>query len=167
MAHSLFQIRDFFLNALYQRITEIRIRAPEVVTECASQRARPTKSVKAKWQLAILAADHRTYHVTRAACHYFAMGDHYGYLGRLVSGLASPCYDGTFGTPDSPEDLLILSHLTAETGGASILDNRTPVGIMDREGLAGARFEMGDTFTTCTISRIVARGITPPKLCFD
>jgi hypothetical protein len=163
MGHSPFQIEDYFPTTLFERITYARIHTPEVVAERASNRTRPVSWVKPGERVVILAADPPARFVTRAAGDELVMGDRYSYLGRLVRILVSQWCDGILGTPDILEDLLILDHLIIEAGGASILDGRIVVGTMNRGGLAGASFEVDDTFTAYTVDRIVATQIDAAK----
>ncbi|MBS13155.1 MAG: hypothetical protein CME19_16295 [Gemmatimonadetes bacterium] len=114
----------------------------------------------------ILAADHPARAVNTAAGDPLAMGSRYGYLGRLVRVLSTPNCDGILGTPDILEDLLIVDHLIVDAGKPSILDGRIMVGTMNRGGLAGAAFEMDDTFTAYTVERAAKNGLDAVKAMF-
>ena len=161
-----FDIQEFFPLSLFEKITDIRVNDPDVVTSRAESRKRPSRWVKPDGNVVILAADHPARSVTSAAGSDLIMGDRYGYLGRLVRVLSSPWCDGILGTPDILEDLLILDHLIVEGGLESILDGRIMVGTMNRGGLAGSTFEMDDTFTAYTVDHIAQSGIDAAKVMF-
>lgn len=166
MGNNPFRLESFFPRSLYDRITEIRIAAPEVVKTRAAARKRPDGWVRPNGRIVILAADHPARAVTTAAGNPLIMGDRYSYLGRLVRVLCGADCDGILGTPDILEDLLIVDHLMIEAGLPSMLDGRIMVGTMNRGGLAGAAFEMDDTFTAYTVDRIVESGIDAAKAMF-
>jgi DhnA family fructose-bisphosphate aldolase class Ia len=166
MDHKPFDLPGFFPAEVLQRITDIRVNAPEIVGHRAERRQRPNSWVKDSGNIVILAADHPARSVTKAAGDDFVMGNRHSYLGRLVRVLASPWCDGILGTPDILEDLLIVDHLIVESGGTSILDDRIMVGTMNRGGLAGTRFEMDDTFTAYTVDQIAESGLDAAKAMF-
>ena len=161
-----FDLPGFFPAEVLQRITDIRVNEPGIVTHRAERRQRPDSWVKSSGNTVILAADHPARSVTKAAGDDYVMGNRHSYLGRLVRVLASPWCDGILGTPDIMEDLLIIDHLLVESGGASLLDGRIMVGTMNRGGLAGAQFEMDDTFTAYTVDQIVDSGLDAAKAMF-
>jgi DhnA family fructose-bisphosphate aldolase class Ia len=161
-----FLLEDFFPRRLYERITDIRISNPDVMRKRAQDRLRPDGWVKANGRIVILAADHPARAVTSAAGDPLAMGSRYGYLGRLVRVLSTPHCDGILGTPDILEDLMILDSLMVEAGLDSMLDGRIMVGTMNRGGLAGASFEMDDTFTAYTVDQIADSGLDAAKAMF-
>lgn len=166
MDRSPFDLREYFPRSLFEQITDIRVNDPDVVAKRAQSRKRPSHWVKPDGNVVILAADHPARSVTSAAGSDLVMGDRYSYLGRLVRVLASPWCDGILGTPDILEDLLILDSIIVEAGLKSILDGRIMVGTMNRGGLAGAAFEMDDTFTAYTVDQITASGIDAAKSMF-
>ena len=166
MGSNPFRLEDFFPRSMYERITTTRVSSPEVLSERASTRVRPAGWVKPNGRIVILAADHPARGVTAAAGDPLAMGSRYRYLGRLVRVLCTSECDGILGTPDILEDLLILDALMLGAGLESMLDGRIMVGTMNRGGLAGAVFEMDDTFTAYTVDRIVESGIDAAKAMF-
>lgn len=161
-----FDLEAFFPRALFDRITDIRVQAPETVAERAAARRRPKAWVRDSGNVVILAADHPARGVNAAAGSPLAMGNRHSYLGRLIRVLASPWCDGILGTPDIIEDLFIVDHLLLDAGLPSLLDDRIVVGTMNRGGLAGAAFEMDDTFTAYTVERIVTSGVDAAKAMF-
>jgi hypothetical protein len=82
------------------------------------------------------------------------MGDRRELLARARRVFDDPLLDGVMGTGDVLEELLILSHLERRATGRGFLDGRVLVGSMNRGGLAGAAFEMEDTFTGLTAERL-------------
>ncbi len=161
-----FRIEEFFPTALYDRITDIRINDPGAAGRHARNRKRPDRWVRPDGHVVILAADHPARAVTSAAGDSMRMGNRHSYLGRLIRVLTTPNCDGILGTPDILEDLLILDSLLVAGGIDSMLDGRIMVGTMNRGGLAGATFEMDDTFTAYTVDQIVESGIDAAKAMF-
>ena len=166
MASNPFRIESFFPRSLYDQITGIRVDGSDIVGERAKARRRPSRWVKDNGRIVILAADHPARSVTSAAGSDLIMGDRYSYLGRIVRVLSCPECDGILGTPDILEDLIIVDALMVEAGLDSILDGRIMVGTMNRGGLAGAAFEMDDTFTAYNVDGIVESGIDAAKAMF-
>src|SRR6266404_3638007 len=80
--------------------------------------------------------------------------------------LDDPQLDGALASSDVLDDLLLLSHLERRRTGRSFLDERVLVGSMNRGGLAGAAFEMEDTFTSCTAERLAELRCDGGKMLF-
>ena len=166
MGNSIFNLEAFFPRSLYRRISDIRISDPGMLRARAESRVRPTSWVKKDGRIVILAADHPARAVNSAAGNPLIMGNRHSYLGRLIRVLCTSKCDGILGTPDILEDLMIVDALMTDAGLDSILDGRIMVGTMNRGGLAGASFEMDDTFTAYTVDRIVESGIDAAKAMF-
>ena len=65
---------------------------------------------------------------------------------------------------DVMDDLLMLSHFERQQTGVSFLDHRLLIGSMNRGGIAGAAFEMDDTFTGFTAVRLAELGCDGGKM---
>ncbi len=144
-----FDLNAFFPVAIFDRITDVRVRRPQLILQEAGRRKRRT-DLAPDGRLVLLAADHPARMLTAAGENPIAMGDRYQYLGRILRIIASPGIDGIIATTDIVEDLLILSALTREAGGPAFLDNRVIIGSMNRSGLAGSVWETDDRVTSFT-----------------
>lgn len=139
---------------LFEEITEIRVRHPEVIVrEARRRRKRPRLTLDGR--LALVAADHPGRGVTKIRDDQLAMGDRYQLIARVRRLLEDPDLDGILATSDLLEELLILSHLERHPKGKGFLDNRVLAGSMNRGGLSGTTFEMDDTFTGMSAERLV------------
>lgn len=144
-----FDLHGFFPVAIFDRITDVRVRRPQLILQEAGRRKRRA-DLAPDGRLVLLAADHPARMLTAAGENPIAMGDRYQYLGRLLRIVASPGVDGVIATTDVVEDLLILNALIRESGGPAFLDNRVIIGSMNRSGLAGSVWETDDRVTSFT-----------------
>jgi len=141
-----FDFTAFFPMGIFDRITEVRVRRPQLILqEAARRKRRPDLAIDGR--LLLLAADHPGRMLTAVGENPIAMGDRHQYLGRILRILAASAVDGIIGTTDIIEDLLILNALVREAGGPGFLDNRVLIGSMNRSGLAGSVWETDDRLT--------------------
>jgi hypothetical protein len=160
-----FDLESFFPKSLFEAITEVRLRRPEVVAEEAAKRRR--RDVLAPdGRLTILAADHPARRVTNVGGDPVAMGDRHQYLGRVLRVISGDEFDGVMGPTDIIEELFIVSFLVREAGGPPFLDGKVILGCMNRGGLAGTVFEMDDRFTSFTGDSIAALRLDASKIMF-
>jgi hypothetical protein len=150
---------------LFDEITELRVRRPSVVEQDARRRRR-RRQLAPDGKLVLVAVDHPARGVTQIRKDELAMGNRYQLLARTRRVLSDPLLDGVVATADILEDLLLLSHLERKKGGRSFLDGRVIVGTMNRGGLAGAVFEMDDTFTGMTAERLIELRCDGGKMMF-
>ncbi len=150
---------------IFDEITEIRVRRPNVVEQEANRRRRRTH-IAPDGRLVLVAVDHPARGVTQIRKEELAMGDRYQLLARTRRVFDDPHMDGIVATADILEELLYLSHLERKKGGKSFLDGRVLVGTMNRGGLAGTAFEMDDTFTGMTAKRIAELRLDGGKMMF-
>jgi DhnA family fructose-bisphosphate aldolase class Ia len=140
-----FDLKRFFPDYVFERITDIRVDAPEVIEQQALARKRRSRLTK-DGKLTILAADHPGRGVTRLGDDLFKMGNRQEYMGRIVRVLTASAFDGFMSTADMVEDLFILDYLVQEGGGPSFLDDKVLIGCMQRGGVAGVVGELDDRF---------------------
>ncbi len=143
-----FKTRKFLPERLFYRITEERIKDPDIVKKEAAkrkQRKRPYDK-----NIIIIAADHPARYVTRVGDDPLAMGDRQQYLGRIARTLIDPQIDGVMATPDLIDDLMILNKIFVDAGGKSFMDEKIIIGCLNRSGLAGSSHEMMDRLTAYT-----------------
>jgi hypothetical protein len=140
-----FELERFFPMHIFERITEVRVDAPEIIERQAKAR-RKRKRLTLDGKLTILAADHPARGVTGIGGDPFKMGDRHQYLGRILRVLVATNFDGFMSTPDMIEDLFILDYLVQEGGGPSFLDDKVLVGCMQRGGVARVAGEIDDRF---------------------
>lgn len=148
-----FAAEDVLPLAVFQEITDVRVEHPKWILKEARQRKRRGKLTK-DGKLVLLALDHPGRGVNQIRGDAMAMGDRHQLLARARRVFDDPDLDGVMGTSDILEELLILSHLERRKKGKGFLDGRVLVGSMNRGGLAGASFEMEDTFTGYTAERL-------------
>jgi hypothetical protein len=139
--------------SIFDRVTEVRIRHPEVVEREARRRVK-RKRLTVDGKLVLVAVDHAGRGVTQIRSEQLAMADRYQLLARVRRLLEDEYLDGVVGTSDVIEELLILSYLERRRPGRGFLDGRVLVGSMNRGGLAGTVFEMDDSFTCMTAERL-------------
>ncbi|PJF40949.1 MAG: hypothetical protein D6737_13620 [Chloroflexi bacterium] len=149
-----FDLKTFFPDYIFERITQIRVDAPEVVEQQADERKRRTNIAGEDGKLTILAADHPARGVTNIGNDPFIMGDRQQYLGRILRVLTATEFDGFMSTPDMIEDLMIVDYLVKEGGGQSFLDDKVLIGCMQRGGVAGVVGEIDDRFTAYSADSI-------------
>jgi len=145
------------------QITDIRIHQPEVIEAEAQARKRRQRLTR-DGKLVLTALDHPARGVTEIRGDQLAMGDRWQFLARARRVLEDPELDGVVASSDVMDDLLILSHLERSRSGRGFLDDRVLVGSMNRGGLAGAAFEMEDTFTSFTSQRLAELGCDAGKM---
>lgn len=141
------------MNALVERITQIRATQPKAVGEALGRRVR-RPLLGEDGRLFLLAADHAARGVLAAGDDPNAMADRGELLDRLVIALGRPGVDGVLATADIVEDLALL--------GA--LDRKIVLGTMNRGGLAGSIFELDDRFTGYTAESISRAGLDGGKM---
>jgi len=160
-----FSPEAFFPKDLFERITDTRVRRPEVVEEEARRRQR-RPHLTTDGRLVILAADHPARAVTGVGDDPLVMGNRWGLLGRILRVLTAPDVDGVMTTPDIMEELFIVNRFVREAGGAPFLDGRVLIGCMNRGGLAGAVFELDDRMTAYTPERLAQMRLDGGKMMF-
>jgi len=160
-----FNLQTFFPMTIFDKVTEVRVRRPQVIEQEAKARKR-RRELTTDGKLTILAADHPARMVVSSGDEPIAMADRQQYLGRVLRVMSSPSVDGLMGTTDIIEDVLIVNHLVKEAGGPSFLDNRVLIGSMNRSGLAGSSWEMDDRFTCFTAESMKALNMDAAKLMF-
>ena len=110
-----FDLKRTFPDAIFKKITEIRVNSPEVILREAEARKR-RKGLTRDGKLTILAADHPARMVTRSGDDPAGMCDRQEYLGRVLRVVTHPDVDGVMATTDVIEDLFIVNHLVKECG---------------------------------------------------
>jgi hypothetical protein len=150
---------------IFDEITELRVRQPNIVEQEAKRRKRRTH-IAPDGRLVLVAVDHPARGVTQIRRDELAMGDRYQLLSRTRRVFDDLQMDGIVATADILEELLFLSHLERKKSGKSFLDGRVLVGTMNRGGLAGTAFEMDDTFTGMTAKRIAELRLDGGKMMF-
>ena len=160
-----FKVEEFFPYELFERITEVRVKNPEVVYLEAESRKR-RESLTEDGKLTILACDHPARCVTKSGDDPIAMANRYSYLGRILRVITAPEFDGVMGTPDIIEELFIVNYLVKEAGGEGFLDGKVILGCMNRGGLSGTIFEMDDRFTAFTPQQIAEMRLDGAKMMF-
>lgn len=131
------------VDRLYPRITEARLRDPEIPRRQASQRKRRDNLTHDGF-LHLVAADHPARRVTAVGKDPLALADRRELLRRCVRVLQSPYVDGLMATQDLLEDLLILEYLAVKRKGSPFLNGKLLVLSLNRGGLSGSAWEMED-----------------------
>jgi hypothetical protein len=144
-----FDVEAFFPQRIFEKITEIRVDAPQIIWQQAEHRKRRPRLTH-DGKLTILAADHPARGVTGITSDPFKMADRQQYLGRILRVLTSTTFDGFMSTHDMIDDLFIVDHLVQQGGGPSFLDGKVLIGCMQRGGIAGVAGEIDDRFTSYT-----------------
>ena len=144
-----FELAAFFPMAVFDRITEVRVRRPQLILQEAARRKRRA-DLAPEGRLVLLAADHPARMLTAVGENPIGMGDRQQYLGRILRIITVAGVDGVIATTDIIEDLLIINALVREAGGPSFLDQRVLIGSMNRSGLAGSVWETDDRLTCFT-----------------
>jgi DhnA family fructose-bisphosphate aldolase class Ia len=157
-----FDARTYLPRALYEGVTDIRVRQPAFADGEADRRSRRRVLVP-DGKLVILAADHPGRASLKIQDDPVAMADRHEFLARILRVLSHPGIDGFMSTPDVVEDLLILGGLIRERGGQSPLDDRLLIGCMNRGGLPGSVWDMDDRFTAFTTRRMLVLGMDGGK----
>lgn len=160
-----FDLDAFFPERIFERITDVRVDAPEIIERQAKARKRRTRLTK-DGKLTVLAADHPGRGVTKVGDDPFKMGDRHQYLGRILRVLIAGGFDGFMSTADMIEDLLIIDYLVQEGGGPSFLDDKVLIGCMQRGGVAGVKGELDDRFGSYTADSIQRFNLDGGKMMF-
>ncbi len=132
------------------RVRDDLLRRPEAVARAAATRVQPATVDRHL----IVAADHPARGALGAGGDPLAMADRGELLERLTVALAHPGVTGVLGTADIVDDLLLL--------GA--LDGKTVFGSMNRGGIAGAAWELDDTFTGYDARALAEMGFQGGKM---
>jgi DhnA family fructose-bisphosphate aldolase class Ia len=144
---------SLFPSSLLDEITELRVNRPEAIEEEARRRLKRPQ-IAPDGKLVLAAVDHPARGVTEIRGDKLAMGDRWQFLARVRRVLQDPNLDGVVASSDILDELFLLSCLERRRTERSFLDGRVIVGSMNRGGLAGAIFEMEDTFTSLTAARL-------------
>lgn len=146
---SAFVAKEFFPDALLERVTELRVCDPEFAYRAAKKRVRRER-IALDGKLNIIAADHPARFVTKVGDDPLGMADRREYLARMLRVLQSDRVDGVMASMDILEDLLAVDGLLREAGAKTLLDGRVMIGSLNRGGLAGAVWELDDPMTGVT-----------------
>jgi DhnA family fructose-bisphosphate aldolase class Ia len=157
-----FDLGAFFPMSIFDRITEVRVRRPQLILQEAERRKRRS-DLATDGRLVLLAADHPARMLTAVGENPIAMGDRYQYLGRVLRIMTVPGLDGIIATTDVIEDLLIVQALIREAGGPTFLDQKVLLGSMNRSGLAGSAWETDDRVTSFTADSLEDLGMDGAK----
>ncbi len=160
-----FDIDRFFPLELFDRITEIRVDAPEIIEQQARAR-KQRRHLTHDGKLTILAADHPGRGVTVLGNNPLRMGNRHEYMARILRVLVGSEFDGFMSTPDMIDDLFIIDYLIQQGGGPSILDEKVLVGCMQRGGVAGVTGEIDDRFGSYTAESIHRFRLDAGKMMF-
>jgi DhnA family fructose-bisphosphate aldolase class Ia len=160
-----FDLKAFFPDRIFERITDIRVDAPEIILQHAQARKRRNRLTR-DGKLTILAADHPGRGVTALGDDPFKMADRQEYLGRILRVLIATDFDGFMSIADMIEDLLILDYLVQEGGGPSFLDGKVLVGCMQRGGVAGVVGELDDRFGSYSADSLAKFNLDGGKMMF-
>lgn len=129
-------------------LREARAKNPGKIAEILANRKR-RELLRGDGKLFIVAADHPARGALGVGKDDMAMADRNVLLERLALALSRPGVDGVLGTPDIIEDLALLG----------LLEDKIVVGSMNRGGLKGSSFEMGDRYTAYDVDGIVESGL--------
>lgn len=160
-----FDLKHFFPDHIFERITDIRVDAPEIIEQQALARKRRPRLTR-DGKLTILAADHPARGVTAVGNDPFKMGNRQQYLGRILRVLIASDFDGFMSTPDMVEDLFILDYLVQKGGGPSFLDEKVLIGCMQRGGVSGVVGELDDRFGSYTAESLARFRLDGGKMMF-
>jgi len=158
-----FNLAAFFPMSVFDRITDVRVRRPQLILQEAARRQRRS-DLAPQGRLVLLAADHPARMLTAVGENPIAMGDRHQYLGRILRIISVPGIDGVVATTDIIEDLFVINALIREAGGPSFLDQRVLLGSMNRSGLAGSAWETDDRLTCFTPDSMEDLGLDGGKV---
>ncbi len=161
-----FEADRFVPEAIYSRVTDLRIRQPGLPGKLLM--ARSKRRVIAKdGKLALIAADHPARMVTGIRQDPLRIGRRHEFLSRVLRVVACSPFDGVLGTADVIDDLAVLSSLSSR--GRASLDDKVLVGSVNRGGIAGSSFELDDRVTGYEVKGAVQAGLDGVKflLRFD
>ncbi|WP_088289464.1 hypothetical protein [Kineosporia sp. A_224] len=137
----------------YEDLLDARVRRPRSLRDALRQRER-RDLVGPDGRLLVVAADHTARGKVGVGGDPLGAADRFTLLDRLVRLLAVPGVDGVLGSADVLEDLAWL--------GA--LDGRLAIGVMNRGGIVGARWELDDRMTAYDAERVAASGLDGGKV---
>ncbi len=160
-----FVTREYFPEWAFFKLTDLRVRNPEIITETLKNR-RKRKSLTEDGYLVILAADHPARRVTSVGNSPTAMGDRLEYLGRIIRTLSSGYADGVMATPDIIDELAMVNYLYKKAGKDGFLDDKVLIGSMNRSGLSGVEYEMDDMITAYWPEDLIKNNLDAGKLLF-
>ena len=160
-----FDLEKFFPARIFEKITQIRVDAPEIIERQAAARKRRS-SLTRDGKLTVLAADHPGRGVTALGQDPFKMGNRQQYLGRIMRVLVATDFDGFMSTPDMIEELLIMDYLVQQGGGRSFLDEKVLIGCMQRGGVAGVVGELDDRFGSYSAESMARFRLDGGKMMF-
>jgi DhnA family fructose-bisphosphate aldolase class Ia len=160
-----FDLEAFFPLRIFEKITDVRVDAPEIIERQAQVRKKRSRLTK-DGKLTILAADHPARGVTVLGKDPFKMADRHQYLGRILRVLTATDFDGFMSTADMIEDLLIIDYLVQQGGGPSFLDEKVLIGCMQRGGVAGVVGELDDRFGSCSAESLARFRLDGGKMMF-
>ena len=160
-----FDLGRFFPAYIFEKITGIRVEAPEIIERQAQLRRRRPRLTR-DGKLNILAADHPGRGVTALGKDPLKMGDRQEYLGRVLRVLVASDFDGFMSTPDMIEELFILDYLVQQGGGPSFLDDKVLIGCMQRGGVTGVAGEIDDRFGSYTAESLARFRLDGGKMMF-
>jgi DhnA family fructose-bisphosphate aldolase class Ia len=160
-----FDTEAFFPLHMFEKITEVRVDAPEIIERQAQARQRRPRLTR-DGKLTILAADHPARGVTALGSDPFMMGNRHEYMARILRVLIASDFDGFMSTPDMVEDLFILDYLVQKGGGPSFLDEKILIGCMQRGGVAGVVGEIDDRFGSYTAESLARFRLDGGKMMF-
>ncbi len=157
--------RYFFPEWAFFRLTELRVKSPELIEQILRSRKRK-ETLTEDGFLVLLAADHPGRGVISSHNDPIGMADRLEYLGRVLRVLTSPYVDGVMATPDIIDDLVLVDYIFREAGLPSFLENKLIVGSMNRSGIAGTVFEMEDRMTSYRVEDLVRYNLDAGKILF-
>lgn len=158
-----YQKESIISNALFKKITDVRVSNSESVLKTARRRKR-RKTFTTDGKINIVAADHPARGSLSAGDEPFAMGDRHDLLARLVYVLQSEWVDGVLASMDVLEDLLIIHQLIKDEGETGLLDEKLLITSLNRGGLQGSVWELNDPITGTNASACVKFGIDAAKM---
>jgi DhnA family fructose-bisphosphate aldolase class Ia len=161
----IFDLKRFFPDYIFEKITDVRVDAPEIIEQQAQARKRRPRLTR-DGKLTVLAADHPARGGTALGSDPFKMGNRQEYLGRIMRVLIASDFDGFMSTADMMEDLLILDYLVQKGGGPSFLDEKVLIGCMQRGGVTGVVGEIDDRFGSYTAESLARFRLDGGKMMF-
>lgn len=145
------------------KLTDLRIRTPELVVDLANKRQRRTFPAP-RGRLNVLAADHPARGVVAVGDDNDRMTDRHDYLRRIVRVLSARNVDGVMASMDLLEDLLLLDYLGQKAGRPSFLDERLLIVSVNRGGIAGTAWELRDPMTGATADTLTRFALDGAKV---
>lgn len=150
-------------NDTIAKLTDLRIRTPDLVVDLARKRKRRSH-LAPTGRLNVLAADHPARGVVAVGKDDGRMADRHDFLSRIVRVLGSRNVDGVMASMDVLEELLLLDYVGQKTGRDSFLDERLLIVSANRGGIAGSSWELRDPITGGAADTCDAFGLDGAKL---